>query len=294
MKILLTGASGFVGKQLTHALLKNGHTVVVCSHKNKVLVEIEEESKLQRCQIDFMQMHKPEDWILHLNGVDAVINSVGIIAETKEKTFKLLQSLAPISLFKACEQLGVKRVVQISALGTDETAVVPYHLSKKQADDALRKMDLDWFVLRPSLIIGEGGASSSFFKKLSNFPIIPLIGNGEQLIQPIKIEEVITSVLRCLDDDVAPKQTIDLVGKTAISYKDWMVSLRTSQSPARFLSVPISIMMSLSKFGKWINLPLLNPDSLTMLQQNNVADRRGLDVFLEKSLVSPKQGDGEE
>lgn len=285
MNILLTGASGFIGKQLSHTLIKNGHTVIACSHKKKVQVE----PNLTQLQVDFMQMRCSEDWFQYLNGVDVVINTVGIIAETKNQTFDYLHNLAPVSLFEACVQTEVKRVIQISALGADDTAIVPYHLSKKLADDALQEMDLEWFILRPSLIVGEGGTSFSLFQKLSNLPIIFLFGDGEQMIQPIEIKEVIATVLRCLDDGVEAKQIIDLVGEEAISYKDWMMSLRTRKASVRYISVPMLIMMKLSIIGKYINLPLFNPDSLTMLQQDNVADRSGLMVFLDKKPQSLKQ-----
>ena len=282
MNILLTGASGFIGQKLSHALIKNGHTVTACIHRNKRQIE-PFSTQLQYRQVDYVQMHCAEDWFSYLNEIDVVINAVGIIAETKNQTFDQLHKLAPVQLFQACEQLGVKRVIQISALGADETAVVPYHLSKKSADDALKKMDLEWFILRPSLIVGEGGVSFSLFKRLSNLPVILLFGDGKQLIQPITIEEVVTTVLRCLDKNINTKKVIDLVGKNAISYKDWMVSLRSNQHCARFLSMPMGLMMQFSKIGKFINLPLFNPDSLIMLQQNSVADRNGLMAFLDKN-----------
>jgi len=99
--------------------------------------------------------------------------------------------------------------------------------------------------------------------------------------------------LRCLAKDVAARQTIDLVGEQAISYKDWMMSLRTRTYPARFLSVLMSLMMQLAKVGKYIHLALLNPDSLTMLKQNNVASRRGLEVFLNTKKVGLGQAEEE-
>ena len=276
MNILLTGASGFIGTHLLHALLQNNHHIIACSHSKS----IKPEAKIQSIQTDFTKMQTIEDWLPHLKNIDVVINSVGIIAESGKQTFEKLHYRSPSALFLACEQAGVERVIQISALGADDAAIVPYQKSKKQADDVLRKMDLDWFILRPSLVYGSGGKSFALFKKLSNLPIIPLIDNGKQMIQPVHISDLIATVLRCLEDDVPPKQTINVVGKQAISYKNWMISIRTRQSKPCFLSLPFSLIIKLSRLGKYLQLPLLNPDSLRMLQQNNIAASRALTAFL--------------
>ena len=182
--------------------------------------------------------------------------------------------------------MGVKRVIQISALGADDKAIVPYHLSKKAADDALRGMDLDWFILRPSLIYGEGGASFSLFKKLSRMPVIMLFDEGQQMLQPVHISDVVATVLRSLDDDVAPRQTIDVVGQAALSYRKWMLLLRGNRFSPVFISVPMKAMMKLSKLGRFINLAIFNPDSLRMLEQHNVSDSAALIKFLGRKPLS--------
>jgi uncharacterized protein YbjT (DUF2867 family) len=152
MKILLTGASGFIGGHILRALQAAGHEVVPITRHHGV---------------DFTQMLTPEAWLPHLNGVDVVINSVGIIAETRGQTFAAVHHHAPAALFRACVMTGVLRVVQISALGADAHAFTPYQLSKQAADEVLRKLPLEWFVLRPSLVYGTGGASMALFQRMA-------------------------------------------------------------------------------------------------------------------------------
>lgn len=264
MKILLTGASGFIGSHLLKGLQQYGYDVIAPSHH----------------QLDLMQMNSSDDYLPHLQGIDVVINSVGIIAENREQSFDVLHYQAPARLFRACKLAGVKRVIQISALGADDSAIVPYHKTKKAADDVLRSLDLAWFVLRPSLVYGEKGKSFSLFQRLSNLPVIPLFGDGQQMIQPVHISDVVATVLRCLEDGVPAKQTIDVVGKQALTYQNWLKNLRTRKSPPVFVKMPMPLMMKLAHLGKFINLPLFNPDSLRMLQQNNVADSTGLSRFI--------------
>lgn len=282
MNILLTGASGFIARHLLYALQQNGHNITACRHRKQV----KQQTTMQTITVDFMKIHQPEDWLPHLKGIDVVINSVGIISESKRQTFKQLHYQAPASLFQACEQIGIKRVIQLSALGADESAVTPYHLSKRAADEVLRNSSLSWFVLRPSLVFGNRGKSYTLFKTLSNLPVIPLIGDGQQILQPVHINDLIATVLRCLEDDVQAQQTIDIVGEQAISYKDWMISLRTRQSQPYFFTLPLNIAMKLSRVGKLVGIPLFSPDNLRMLQQNNIANSEKIANFLgRKPLV---------
>ena len=283
MRILLTGASGYVGEHILSALQQNGHEVIACVHNRPV-------EGVRNSRVDFSQMQQVNDWMPHLKGIDAVINSVGIIAENRKQRFDDLHFKTPRALFLACEKAAIKRVIQISALGADEQAIVPYHLSKKAADDVLRNTSLDWFILRPSLIYGEGGASFSLFKKLSRMPVIMLFDDGQQKLQPVHISDVVATVLRALDDDVKPQQTIDVVGQEAISYQQWMLLLRGKRHQPVFISVPIKAMMPLAKLGKFINLALFNPDSLRMLEQHNVADSQGITVFLGRKPLSVQAG----
>ena len=285
MKILLTGASGFIGKHLLYALQQNAYSVTACTHRNS----IESSTKTRSIKIDFMQMQHAEDWLPHLKNIDVVINSVGIITETKRQKFAMLHYRAPVSLFQACEIAGVQRLIQISALGADDTPITPYHRSKKSADDVLRNSSLNWFILQPALIYGEGGKSSALFQRLSHLPVIPLIGEGLQMIQPVHISDVVATVLCCLDQEIATQQTIKVVGEHAISYKDWLISLRNKQSKAYFLKIPLAVLMPLSRLTKALNLSLLTPDNLRMLQQNNVASSTKLSKPLGRKPRSPTQ-----
>ncbi len=164
MKILLTGATGFIGSHLKAALEELKHAVTACSRGTGV---------------DYTRMRTPEAWKELVEGVEVVINAVGIIAESKKQSFEVLHKRAPIALFQACEQAKVERIIQISALGVDGNAFTPYQLSKKAADDALRALNIPSVILRPSLVYGKGGASMAMFQHLASLPIIPLVGDGQ-------------------------------------------------------------------------------------------------------------------
>lgn len=264
MKILLTGATGFVGGHVKNALELRGHRVCVVGRQHSG---------------NFADLLRVEDWLPHLQGVDAVINTVGIIAQSGRQRFDIIHELAPKALFQACAQLGV-RVVQISALGADERAKVAFHLSKRAADDYLRSLAVPWFVLRPSLIYGAGGRSSRLFMRLAALPLIPLVGDGRQLVQPVHISDLVAAVLLCLE---APRagQTLDVVGPTPFSFAQWLQLLRDAQGlgQGRFIGIPVALALWGCRLAQVLSA-LLQPDNLRMLLAGNTADVQPLRAFL--------------
>ena len=238
MHILLTGASGFIGQHLLLDLLAQGHRVTACCrHPEKILID---SPQLQRLAIDFSLATQISDWLPHLLGIDTLINSVGIIAESDRQSFQTLHTNAPIALFQAAAQMGCKRIIQISALGADAQATSAYHLSKQTADEALRDLDLDWFILQPSIVYGDGARSSGFLHALAALPVHILPDGGGQLLQPIHIDDVLTTIRGCLDSAVVGRLTLPLVGPQAISYADYLQKLRPrlGLAPATQLAIP--------------------------------------------------------
>ena len=250
MKILLTGGTGFVGRNLIPQLQRAGHQVTSLS---------------RRQGIDFRSMQTIEAWAPWLRGIDAVINAVGIIVETGSQRFVDLHQRAPVALFDACVRHGVRRVIQISALGADASAFSAYHLSKRAADDHLRQLDLDWFVVRPSLIYGRGGGSSTVFERLARLPIIMAVGDEEQMLQPVHIADVVATVVHCLFSERG-QITLDVVGDETVSFIDWMRRLRSAQGlgEAPVWRIPLRLALTLAGLGQPLS-PMLRRENILML-----------------------------
>lgn len=271
MRILITGATGFVGGHIAHGLLNQGHEVVAAVRRPEA---IPPRPGLSAIPADFTRDFAPEDWLPRLAGVDAVVNCVGIIAEAGRNTFDALHTQAPVALFEACVRAGVRKVVQISALGADDTAFSRYHLSKKAADDCLAATDLNWTVLQPSMIYGPGGASTAMMSALAALPVIPLIGDGQQAIQPLHVDDLAEAVVRLLESDIPRQARLPMTGPRPVTLRELLALLRTSLGlkPAPMLPVPFSWMLFVGdQLGKLISTPL-NGEALRMLQQGNTGD----------------------
>lgn len=272
MNILITGASGFIGSHITQALIQSGHQVVLCVREPQCA---QKRWPMAQCiQADFSRDHDVADWLPRLKGIDVVINAVGIIRESGAQTFHALHTLAPCALFKACAKAKVKKVIQISALGADETAVSQYHLSKRAADECLMQQDVDGIILMPSIVYGPSAKSMAFFKALASLPSIPLVGKGDQPVQPIHIGDV----LKVLEHVIAKKDhqpsRIILVGPRAISMKAMYVSLRhwLGLGKPRFISLPYYLALLLGRVSGFLTQTPLTKESIQMLQKGNTAD----------------------
>lgn len=274
MNVLLTGASGFIGRNLTMALTAQGHTVRPVSRRHG---------------LDMSRLLSPADWCPHLDGIDAVVNAAGIISETRSQRFDLLHTLAPVALFGACAQRGVRRVVQISALGADDTAFSAYHLSKRAADEALLRLDVNGCVLRPSLIYGRGGTSAALLLHVAALPLVPVLEAGGQRLQPVHISDVVATALRALTGPPT-RQPLDIVGPQTLTFADWMQTLRAAQglSPGRLLHLPYRVALAACRLAQHL-LPLAAPDNLRMLQhQGYLADGAAAQQFLGRALRRPE------
>ena len=265
MNVLLTGSSGFIGSHLARALRAAEH-VVVEAHRDV-------DAGTAAVQADFTRDLSAREWMPKLAGIDAVINAVGILREHGDHTFERIHKRAPQALFTACVAAGVRRVVQISALGADR-GMTRYFRSKRAADDYLATLPLDWTIVRPAIVYGTGGASARLFTMLASMPWVPLPGRGEQRVQPIYIDDFVAAVVRLLNDEASHRARVELVGPQALTLRELLGELRSAMtlSPPRFLPVPLPLMHVSAHIAALSTRSSLEPETLAMLEAGNTAD----------------------
>lgn len=274
MKVLLTGATGFIGRHVRDALLADGHELVCAVRRQFESTN----PRLRFITADFAKDTDKSTWMARLDGVDVVINTVGIFRETGEQTFAALHTETPRALFAASAETDtVKLVVQLSALGADEHATTAYHRSKKAADDTLADLPLASVILQPSLIYGKDGASARVFRMLASMPLTLRFGSAPQLVQPIHIDDVsaaIVALMRHADDTSARGLRVPLVGPRALPFTDYLAALRHQMGMGRLrvLRLPAGLARALAAMGQWLPGALLDRDALAMLDRGNHAD----------------------
>jgi uncharacterized protein YbjT (DUF2867 family) len=268
--ILVTGASGFIGRRLAAALEAAGHRVM----------------RARRPQFDFSRRMA---WREHLAGVDVVINAAGIFRESRTASFESVHVRGPLALFEAAAAAGAS-VVQISALGADENARSRFHLSKRQADEALLALGIPAVVLQPSLVYGPGGESARLFAGLASLPVIPLPGDGGQLVQPLHIDDLCAAVVALVSRAEYSRTRLPLVGPTALTLRGFLAELRLALGlgRARFVRVPMPVMRAFARARV-----LLDEDALGMLLRGNTADAGPITRLLGRAPRPPREFEDE-
>lgn len=286
MLILLTGATGFLGRHILAALVSAGHTVRAVGRSTPPPAT----RNVHWVQADFNRDHTPEAWLPHLTGVDAVINAAGILRETATQKFDALHERGPIALFRGGAQAGVSRFIQISALGADAQAATRYHLSKKHADDVLLSLPVTATLIQPSLVYGPGGASAAMLQQWTALPLIPLPGAGMQQIQPVFIDDLTDAVCTLLTL-AHPPERVAAVGPQAVSLRAYLSLLRQQMGLGRprFLTLPIPLVQATVRLAAHLPGSLADPDSLSMLERGNTADAGPFAALLGRPPRSPAQ-----
>jgi uncharacterized protein YbjT (DUF2867 family) len=285
MNVLVCGARGFIGRHICAALVAAGHGVA------RGVRTVEGPADVR---IDYEADVSPEVWLSRLEGVDMVVNAVGILCERDGATFDAIHRDAPRALFDACERGGVKRVIQISALGGGEGALLesltPYMRTKREADTHLMRSSLDWVVFRPSLVVGVDGDSSRLFRTLASLPVIGLPGRGEQMLQPVRIDDLCEAVVRAVAPDAATRSVMEIVGPVPMTYREMLATYRSAMAlpPPFWMPVPMSVMRASAALAARLPQRVFAPDTLRMLEDGNTGDPASLTRLLGHAPKGPQ------
>lgn len=264
MNIFLCGADGFLGRHFEAALTAAGHQVVRGVHTARQRGDI---------AIDYRRDLAQDVWLPRLDGVNVVINAVGILNERQPDDFERIHYRAPAALFSACARLGVARVIQISALGA-ERRDTPYLASKAAADDYLLADCPAGLIVRPSLVFGADGASSRFFLALASLPFVFLPGKGLQHLRPIHVDDLSALVVRLVDALSPVSRVVEAVGGQETTYRGLLAAYRQGMgfAPAVGLPLPNALMSAAATLGGCFAGSLLNRATWSMLQAGNTGD----------------------
>ncbi len=217
--VLVVGAAGFLGGFIVTALRDSGWNVLRgIRPEGRRLADDE-----RTC--DLVELTSPEAWYPMLEGVDAVVNVAGILREESGQTFDVIHYQSPLALATACVERGVKRFVQISALGVPADG--GFIASKHRFDSALLELPLQSIVLRPSVVYATAGSygGTSLLRALAAFPGFQLLpSHGLWPIQPVAAEDLARLVARAVVS--GQSGTYDVGAPEPISLRNYQAAWR--------------------------------------------------------------------
>ena len=279
MKVLVTGGTGFVGPHVVRAIAERGHDL-------KLLVRDSTRSRELPGQPVVGEMTNTVSLQHAVEGVEAVVQLVAI-RQGNDEQFRRVMEQGTRDLVSAAKDAGVRRFVLMSALGTSEETrdLVPYYHAKWEMEQAVKGSGVDHVIFRPSFVFGRDGGILPTFRKLAKLtPATPIIGSGDQRIQPIWVDDVALYFAEALDKPETTNRTFDLGGPDIVSWNDFWQRLRTTLGIRRRprLHVPIGLMRVNAVVTERLpgNIPLTR-DLLKMLEHgdNVVTNDDALQTF---------------
>ena len=211
--ITITGANGFVAKNLRKFLSKNHIKVIAIARKtfqkhhtetavySKTLLEKGLQNKLRNC--------------------DALVHLIGIGKQSSKYNFEDNIDLTK-NMIKTCKKSGIKKIIYISGLGVTKNSTSDYFISKYKAEQEIINSGLNYTIFRPSYIIGKKDYLSKFILKQIKKGIVIIPGSGKYHLQPIFVEDVAKIIVESIYEKKFSNKILDLVGPEIIKFEDFV------------------------------------------------------------------------
>lgn len=270
MRIGVTGATGFVGRHLVNRLLTDGHQVTALVHRI-----VDDNLFVKRPTFRQGSVENTSDLENAFEGTEVVCHLVGLIAETRTRTFEGTVAQGTANVVQACQKTGVRRIIYLSAVGASAEAPSKYHRSKHRAEQAVVNSGREYIILRPSVIYGPGDGFVSLLDRLLKYsPVTLVIGSGRYMLQPIYIDDVVEIMVRSLASIEAANRIIEIGGPEKLEYLEILNIIKAVTGRRRVnFHVPTPFMKLTTRLLEALVKPApITRDQLIMMEMGNVLD----------------------
>ena len=274
--ILITGATGYIGRHLALRLVAQGERprcLVRDITRAKTLLPAD---KIELVEGDTTQANTLNAAVA---GVETIVHAAFITADHKALTSNYYENTnvnGTANLIKAAKDAGVKRVIEIGGLGTKPDKAGSYMQGRYLAEKMLIDSGLDYAIIQPSVLFGKG---APFIKGLADLvrtaPVLPLIGGGNTMFQPIYVEDVVTVIVKVLENpDGTKNKTYTIGGPAYYSFSQVFDELLKAMHKSRlkvYAPTPI-IGLGAAFLEAILPNPPLTRAAMTLFTFNNTTD----------------------
>src|SRR6266581_2449607 len=279
--ILITGATGYIGRHLVARLVAQGEHPRCLVRDTKRAAGI-----LPAADVELVQGETtdPASLAAAVRGVDTIVHAAFLTADRKQSPgnhYETTNVQGTANLIKAAQEGGVKRIIEISGLGTKPDKPGSYMQGRYLAEKMLKESGLDWTIIQPSVLFGK---DAPFIKGLAGLirtsPVVPLIGGGKTMFQPIYIEDVVTVIMRVLEDPARTSgKTYTIGGPAYYSFSQVIDMLLNTMhksrikapAPTAFIGVGAAMMEAV------LPKPPLTKAALTLFAFDNTTDLHSIE-----------------
>ena len=273
--IAIFGGGGFLGKHLMRQLTKLDYRIKVATRNPYLKGYLKPLGNPGQIELFKTNIFNENDLKQVLKNCDFAINLCGILFETSKQKFSYIHSEFPKLLANLCNDLEIKNLVHVSALGVKEKHTSKYMQSKLQGEKNIQDIFKPSVILRPSVVFGPEDKFFNTFASLAQFsPALPLIGGGKTKFAPIYVGDVAKAIVKSLELDNTECKIYELGGPENYSFKELMEILLAEIKKKRFLiPIPFNIAKFQSYFLQIFPRPILTSDQVEMLKYNNIVSR---------------------
>jgi uncharacterized protein YbjT (DUF2867 family) len=264
--VAIIGGAGFIGRNIAATLHARGQTV-------RVLARAE-------CDLTAFDAARAAK---ALNGADCVVNCAGVLRGKKRKPLDVIHARGTALLLDACRRAGVKRLIHLSALGADAQGQTDYQRSKGRGEAILdAERGLDICIIRPSIVIGRGGASTALFGAMAALPIVPRLSLHSGAVQPIMVDDLSDIVARLIESEGKLPRTLDAVGPECMPIDEVIdaIGVWLGLPKRNCVNLPGWVTAGLVRAGECLRLGPVNRETLVMLRAGNVSNQAPIAAVL--------------
>ncbi len=289
MNVLIAGGNGFIGKHLVRDLLASGHKVMLM-YRTSSSKPIPLEENIRVLNLDPEHEITAKDF-----AADAVINLVGIIREFPWRgiTFHKAHFVVTKNLVDFARKAGIRRFLQMSALGAKSDSDSGYIISKFSGERYVQESGLEWTIFRPSVVFGPGDHIVALFDSLlRKFPVIGVVGDGEYKLQPVHVRDVNAGFVRALTDNRALGRTFEIGGPEIMTFNRMLdyIGAAIGKTPVRKIHMPVGLLKRVSSALRWFSKYPISPEQIDLLLKGNFTEDNSYYDFVKRAPIPFKKG----
>jgi len=281
--IVVTGASGFLGSHLVRRLVSLGRPVraIVRSAASAT-----QEGRLAGLGLEVVEadVTRAETLPRALSGASAIVHTVAVAVEKRPGDYEAVNIQGTVNVVEATKSSDTRRLVNVSQLGASPDLPYRFLASKGKAQAYVAASGLDWTALRPSVIWGPEDEFANIFARLAPLsPLVyPIVGNGQSRFQPVWVEDVVTCLVRCLDDPTTIGHEYELGGPEVLTLEEIERRTLAARGARRlFVRVPLPVMRGVvTMMETLLPSPPVTRSLLDLLAVDNVARANAIQQFV--------------
>lgn len=271
MRVFVTGGTGFVGRYVVRELVDRGHEVILGVRDPSKAKAIFGEG-VEVAQVDFSRRESVRDALV-VSRPEAIVHLIGILVEVKSRgiTFGEVHYRFSVNLYDTAKELGISKILHMSALGTEDRAPSRYHQTKRWAERHLIESGLSYTIFRPSLILGPEQRLFWDMDRITRVvPVVVLPGWGDYRFQPVDVRDVAACFVRALEENVTG--IYELCGTREVSFRKLLEDIFSFLN-RKVLMVPMpkGVMYCMGKLAEaLVEPPPFSSDQVLMMWKDNL------------------------